>query len=151
MDWYTSEIIDGLTKLMSLGLDRTPAADLVQITAATWIDATTAGHEWDQTRDTTRIRAAFQTLARTRESWPGPRHFLDALPRVEQRALRYEVKPLTKEQADERLAELRRMLNEPLPEAPRPERGVKFDTTTEERAAAERDLIDRKTSAAGGP
>jgi hypothetical protein len=150
MDWYADEILDGLTKLMSLGLDRTPAADLVQITAATWIDATTSGHEWDQRRDTPRIRAAFSTLQRTRESWPAPRHFLDAMPRIEQRAIGYEVKPLTKEQADERVAEIKRLLAEPRSEDPRPLRGPQFQTTPEQRNAAERELMDRKTAAAGG-
>lgn len=80
MDWYTNEIIDGLTKLMSLSLDRTPASDLVQITAATWIDATSYDRDWQQERDTPRIRGAFSTLARTSDSWPSPRKFLEALP-----------------------------------------------------------------------
>jgi len=152
MDWYADEILDGLTKLMSLGLDRTPAADLVQITAATWIDATTSGHEWDQRRDTPRIRAAFSTLQRTRESWPAPRHFLDAMPRIEQRAIGYQVKPVTKEQADARLAEIREMLLVKELEAtnePRPPRGEKFETSAQERSAIERELIDRKRAAGG--
>lgn len=53
---------------------------MVTITAGTWIDATTHDREWDQARDTQRIRAAFSTLARTCDKWPAPRHFLDALP-----------------------------------------------------------------------
>jgi hypothetical protein len=53
---------------------------LVQITAATWIDATSYDRDWQQDRDTPRIRGAFSTLARICDSWPSPRKFLEALP-----------------------------------------------------------------------
>lgn len=150
MDWYTSEIIDGLTKLMSLSLERTPAADMVQITAATWIDASTADRSWDQRRDTPRIRAAFSTLARTSLQWPAPRHFLDALPRVEQRAIGYEVKPLPPAEADARLAALRAELDaapKPAPKAESPKR--EGPPLTEVEADLRQHYADRKTLAAG--
>jgi hypothetical protein len=112
-------------KLLSLGLDRTPASDVIEVTVGTWYEAITTGRKWDQDRDTSRIRSAFVSLAQTTERWPQPRHFLDALPRVEQVALAYEAKPLSPEQAKERLAEIGRLLKEPLPEfkaTPKPER-----------------------------
>ncbi|MFD0738272.1 hypothetical protein ACFQZQ_03075 [Lysobacter koreensis] len=59
----------------------------MQITAATWIDATTINRAWDKARDTSRIRGAFSSLALTRDTWPAPRHFLDALPPSSQLAL----------------------------------------------------------------
>lgn len=49
-------------------------------TAQIWIEALTHGRSWDQARDESRIRAAFLTLANTRTQWPGPLHFLQALP-----------------------------------------------------------------------
>jgi hypothetical protein len=137
---------------MSLSLDRTPAADAVEITAATWIESTTIGRVWDKARDQPRIRAAFMTLATTCDSWPSPRRFLDALPRIEQRALGYEAKPLSPEECDARMAQLRRMLDEAPPLVSDKEVPRRLQTTTD-TAAAERELrqhsIDRKSAAAG--
>jgi len=121
-------------------------------TVMAWIEAVTTGRDWCEARDLQRIRQAFVTLATTRETWPAPRHFLDALPRAEQRAIGYEVKPLSKEQADARLAEIRRVLDEPLPEhKPDPRPRVKSEGVDHE--ALERDLqqhyTDRKSAAAG--
>jgi hypothetical protein len=112
-------------KLLSLGLDRTPASDVIEVTVGTWYEAITTGRRWEQDRDTPRIRSAFVSLAQTADRWPQIKHFLDALPRVEQVAIAYEAKPLPPEQARERLAEIGRLLKEPLPEfkaPPKPER-----------------------------
>ncbi len=84
-------------------------------TAHAWLEAITNGREFEAGRDTPRIRAAFGTLAQTRELWPAPKHFLDALPRVEQRAIGYEIKPLSREEANKRMADIRSMLGEPVP------------------------------------
>ena len=120
----------------------------MQITAATWIESTTIGRSWDQQRDSGRIRAAFSTLALTRESWPAPKHFLDALPRVEQAAIGYEVKPATPEQAAAALKKIRDMLGEPMPVHTPP---VKREGPP--LADVEADLklhyCDRKSAAAG--
>ena len=115
MDWLAIEILTGIQKLLCLGLDRTPATDLIDGTVMAWHEAITVGRTFDQQRDTGRIRSAFVTLASTRETWPTPKHFLDALPRVEQAALAYEVKPATKEQAAAALAKIKEVLGEPLP------------------------------------
>lgn len=102
--------------MLCLSLSNTPADDLVDGTVMAWHEAISFGRDWKQDRDTPRIRAAFVTLASTRDTWPAPKHFLDALPRVEQTAIPYEVKPLSSEEAEARLAECRRLLREPLPE-----------------------------------
>lgn len=115
MDWLTRELMTGFQKLLCLGLDRTPATDLIDGTVMAWQEAITNGRTFEQQRDTGRIRAAFVTLATTRESWPQPKHFLDALPRMEQAALAYETKPATPEQAAAALARIREMLGEPVP------------------------------------
>lgn len=81
-DWILDEIATGLQKLYLLSLDRTPAAELLAGTAQSWLEVLTTGRVWEQARDTKRIRQAFVTLATTRESWPAPRHFFDALPHV---------------------------------------------------------------------
>jgi hypothetical protein len=133
------EVLTGLQKLCPLSLDRTPAAEVLPGTALSWHEAITAGRDWDKTRDTPRIRAAFTTLANTRETWPAPKHFLDALPRVEQRSLAYEVKPLPAAEADARLAALRAELDKPLPESGERPVPRRMQTTTDV-AAAEREL-----------
>lgn len=73
----------GFQKLLCLGLDRTPASDLIEGTVMAWMEALTDGRHWDEGRDRERIRRAFVTLARTRRQWPAPADFLEALPRIE--------------------------------------------------------------------
>jgi hypothetical protein len=152
MDWLVIELSNGLTKLASLGLSWTPNHDVIDVTVGTWLEAVTIGREWDEARDTPRIRQAFVTLANTREAWPAPKHFLDALPRVEQRSLSYETKPLSPAECDARMAQLRRMLDEAPPLVSDKEVPRRLQTTTD-TAAAERELrqhsIDRKSAAAG--
>jgi hypothetical protein len=79
-DWLRNAILDGLTKLMTLSLDRQPAADVIVGTAGTWLEAITHARSWDQQRDLPHIRAAFVMLAGHCVEWPKPRQFLDALP-----------------------------------------------------------------------
>ena len=79
------------------------------------METVTDGREWDRERDEARMRAAFVALAGARDSWPAPKHFLDALPpvpkplalvrevRVDQAALRKNVA-----QIKARLAEVSR-------------------------------------------
>lgn len=106
--WLLVEIATGLQKLAALSLDRTPAAELLTATAKVWYEAITDGLTYDQARDTARIQQAFRTLAHTRESWPAPKHLLDAMPRIEQQSLGYEVKPTSPEEASKILDRLRR-------------------------------------------
>lgn len=53
------------------------------------MEVLTHNREWDQARDTPRVRQAFLTLARTRRTWPVPADFNEAIPahRVELVAL----------------------------------------------------------------
>lgn len=137
-DWLLVEIATGLQKLTALSLDRTPAAEMLPGTAHAWLEAVTEGREFKPERDTPRIRAAFRSLATTRETWPAPKHLIDALPRIEQSAIGYEVKPVSREEADRRMAEIRRLLDEPVPDfkpAPKP-----AETPAADREAIERDL-----------
>ena len=150
-DWLEIEILSGLQKLSCLSLDRTPAAEVLLGTVQAWLEAITDGRTWDERRDAGRVQAAFRTLGRTMRRWPSPAEFLDALPRVEQTAIGYEVKPVTHEEAAANIARLKAMLGEvvePMPPA-KPER----ETSAEERERIEADLrrhYDRKTAAAGG-
>jgi hypothetical protein len=105
---------------------------------------------WNQERDTPRIRAAFSTLAMTRESWPAPRHFIDALPRVAQPlALEKGFKPASPEAVARARAQVESFLADPNPQPePEPEsRGPAL--TAAEAALREHYGRDRKTAAAG--
>lgn len=110
-EWLLVEILTGLQKLACLSLDRTPAAELLTATARVWHEAITDGRAFDEQRDAPRIRQAFRTLANTREQWPAPKHLIDALPKIEQGAIGYEVKPASPEEAARRMAEIRATLD----------------------------------------
>lgn len=73
--------MDGLCKLVTLSLERTPCMDLIASTAGTWIEALCHGREWRQSLDQLRVRRAFIALAGTCTVWPAPRQLLDAMPR----------------------------------------------------------------------
>lgn len=70
-----------------MGLERTPAADMIAGTAMMWGEVVAAGRVFDERLDAPRFRAAFVTLAGTRTSWPAPLHFIEAMPPREQLAL----------------------------------------------------------------
>ena len=80
MDWLTREVITGLQKLLCLGLNHTPATDLIKGTAMTWADGLSEGRLWDEDRDTARIRQAFTALSIRCRQWPAPAEFLECLP-----------------------------------------------------------------------
>lgn len=109
--WLLIELGKGLQKLATLSLDRTPAAELLTATARVWHEAITDGRAFDEQRDAPRIRQSFRTLANTREQWPAPKHLIEALPKIEQGAIGYEVKPVSREEADRRMAEIRATLS----------------------------------------
>lgn len=117
------------------------------------MESLTTGRSWDQVRDTARMRAAFTTLATTRETWPAPRHFLDALPRVEQAAIGYEVKPASRAEAEAAMDRCRSMLADVPTFTPTDVKRVPA-VSAEEKAQAERELAEHygasgKMAAAG--
>lgn len=87
IEWLRDELLTGLQKLYCLGLERTPAAEILPGTAEAWCEAVTTGRVFDRSLDTPRIRRAFVILAGSRTTWPAPLHFVEALPPREQRAL----------------------------------------------------------------
>lgn len=77
----------GFQKLLCLGLERTPATDLIEGTVLTWREVVLQGRAFDEQLDADRFRRAFVSLAATRTSWPAPIDFLTALPDRDQLAL----------------------------------------------------------------
>lgn len=80
-------VLTGLQKLLTLSLDRSPAADVVRGMAMTWVEALTAGKCWFETRDRPRFEAAFRTLALQARRWPAPAELLDCLPGGDERQI----------------------------------------------------------------
>jgi len=78
--WIRNEIATGFQKLVTLSLDRQPAAEVIPGTVMTWLEVITTGREFQPERDRDRFRKAFRTLAGRCTHWPAPREFLDALP-----------------------------------------------------------------------
>lgn len=73
----------GFQKLITLGLERQPAAEVIHGTAMTWLETLTDGRQFDYARDLPRFRAAFRTLQGRCTHWPAPREFLECLPRLD--------------------------------------------------------------------
>lgn len=65
---------------MTLSLNRQPAADLIEGTAGTWLEAIYSNRTWERERDTPRFRQAFATLFCECDEWPSPAYFLRSLP-----------------------------------------------------------------------
>lgn len=79
-NWLAGEITDGLQRLSTLCLARSPQPDVLPLTNKVWLAAIEPHTLWDRGRDAPRIRSAFQVLLSTRTTWPSPRDLLDALP-----------------------------------------------------------------------
>ena len=109
-DWIQREVSEGFKRLMCLGLERTPAAEIIPLTVAVWLEALAEGREWDQALDAPRFKRAFATLCRTRRNWPVPQDLLDALPPREQLALTKQIIPADPERVARMMAELAREL-----------------------------------------
>ena len=77
--WFNAAILRGLGRLLSLSLDRTPAAELLGDTASTWADALWPGKAWHES-DASRIEEAFRRVSATFVRWPAPAELLAHLP-----------------------------------------------------------------------
>ena len=78
-DWFMAALAAGMKRLLSLSLDRTPAAELLGQTTETWADALWPGRDWHES-DTARIAEAFRRMSDTCEQWPSPKVFRANLP-----------------------------------------------------------------------
>lgn len=150
-DWINDTIRHGLVKLLSIRLNGCPPDDMIELTARTWLEAVMDGRDWDRQRDEPRMQAAFVTIAKTRETWPAPKHFIDAIPPVPPApAIGYERKPASPEAIERARREIEALgigAVKPMPRAT-----VERDTTPEQRERIEAELrthYDAKRAAAG--
>lgn len=110
MDWIKREVTEGFKRLMCLGLERTPAAEVITLTAAVWLEALAEGRQWEQELDAPRFRRGFATLCRSRRAWPVPQDLLDALPPREQLQIARESRKADPERAAAAMAEVESLL-----------------------------------------
>lgn len=108
--WIQREITDGIVRLLTLSLDRTPAHDTIEGTIHTWGESLSEGRVWDEQRDAWRFRAAFRRLAREAVRWPTPSQFLTMLPAAKPLAALAKPKP-NPEVAKAAMAEALEVLN----------------------------------------
>ena len=78
-EWIADEVVKGLMRIYSLGLDGYPAADVIQFTASCWVDAVKRSGGYEQRLDAPRFREAFLKLESNCRRWPAPAEFLEAL------------------------------------------------------------------------
>jgi hypothetical protein len=106
--WFHSTIASNVAQLYAMGLEGTPAADVMAATVRVWSGDLWESRTWDQ-QDVPRINTAFRQLRTTRHRWPGTVDFLALLP-VRIPAL---PKPVcSEEQAQKNLQRLAAMVDE---------------------------------------
>lgn len=108
-------------------------------TAASWVEAVTFGRDWVESRDRQRFRAAFVTLANTREQWPAPKHFIEAMPAAPSPlALVRDRRPADPEVVRKAVEKIAAMLGDVV--QPMPKASAERETTPEQRERIEADL-----------
>lgn len=105
MDWVRNEMITGIQRLLCLGLEGQPAAEVIPGTVAAWCEAFDRGRLAEVDRDIPRMREAFSALLARSRRWPAPVEFIEALPRLVDRA--QPALPITAEEQERRAAAAR--------------------------------------------
>jgi hypothetical protein len=106
-DWLRRLIGDGLSALLTLGLDGTPGADVICRTADVWHHVM-AGSCSAETVDSQRVKAAFSGLLKAVEKWPEPKAIWAHMPRRPQQELLPEA-PRSEQDCQTALNSLREM------------------------------------------
>lgn len=78
--WFEKVIEEGLSSLISLRLEGSPAQDAMHATASVWSKSLWKGRVWNEAADKQRIGEAFRQLAISCSRWPSPSVFLEYLP-----------------------------------------------------------------------
>lgn len=79
-EWFSNRIITGIQRLYTLGLPGSPAADVLDKTADTWVSALWPMKLWDEELDRPRLTRAFVSLTQLALRWPVPRELLNHMP-----------------------------------------------------------------------
>ncbi|NII73934.1 hypothetical protein FHW84_002507 [Dyella sp. SG562] len=106
MDWIKHELLTGFQKLLTLGLERQPAGEVIPGTVATWFESITHRRVFHEERDRPRFRAAFIDLAGRMKHWPTPQDFLESMPSFQ------EPRELPRLESEESKARARKAMDE---------------------------------------
>jgi len=80
-EWLDKIVADGLSALLVLRLERTPAADTINAVADVWLHALMhSGTTWSEALDAPRVEKAFSRLTTLAHTWPSPSTLLRAMP-----------------------------------------------------------------------
>lgn len=85
--WFRNAVGNGLQRLITLRLPRTPAleGDIMLALSKAWVEALwNAPVGWDESLDADRLERGFVRLSAHALEWPAPRQLLDCLPRRKQ-------------------------------------------------------------------
>lgn len=77
--WFNNLVVTGLQQLYSLSLQGCPAAEVLPLTAVSWVEALWRARPWVEALDAARLAVAFTALAAAAERWPAPRQLLHHL------------------------------------------------------------------------
>lgn len=81
-NWLLTEIETGICKLLCLGLEGQPAAELIEGTVQGWFESITRGRALEP-EDAPRIREGFANVMARCRRWPSPVEFLEGMPKRE--------------------------------------------------------------------
>jgi len=79
--WFTAEVATGLQRLIAIGLQGTPASEVIGATAESWIAALWHSRQW-QEQQAPQLQQAFIRCCSQIERWPSPKQVLALLPPV---------------------------------------------------------------------
>jgi hypothetical protein len=78
--WFHNAVIDGVQRLYALNLADRPAAEVLPLTAVTWVEVLWTLLSWDEAQDMRRLAVAFMRLAAAADRWPAPMALRKHLP-----------------------------------------------------------------------
>ncbi|WP_440221856.1 hypothetical protein ACQQ2N_12235 [Dokdonella sp. MW10] len=87
----------GLKRLLCLGLEGQPSAEVIAGTKAVWYDAVRRAGAWEAESAAPRIEAGFAKLCATARRWPAPADLLAAMPRSKPASTRFVADDLARE------------------------------------------------------
>lgn len=79
-DWFHNAVIEGVQLLVALNLADRPAAEVLPITAGTWVEVLWRWLPWNEALDARRLRDGFAGLAASVERWPAPHQLRGHMP-----------------------------------------------------------------------
>lgn len=87
MKWLKQSLSQGVSMLILLRLRNAPPQDAIAPTLEIWFRTLTYKRHWEQAQDQVRFEEAFIRLAQTCSEFPTPKQLLEAMPKIDYKAL----------------------------------------------------------------